>query len=743
MKTPFEYYAFISYKREDEKWANWLQRKIEYYKLPAAVRKNNPSLPKIIRPVFKDTTDLEPGLLAKKIKAALDSSKFLIVICSPRSAGSIWVGKEVQEFIDSGRADHIIPFIIGGTPNATDSKEECFPEGLRRLAGDQELLGANINEMGRDAAAIKVVAQMFNLRFDSLWQRYERQKRIRNIFVGIAAILAFMAAATILSLYVDRNSAYKSLEEKNLELTKAYSNLESTNQALNQANENVLNNLSIIKQTNDSLDKINTLLISTNVQLNEEKENVTRKSMEALREQMRLIASHGEGLYKEGRILPAFRYVRSAAKKIISGEYPYSPEIASLLNKIKWHLTSDFGTYKLIDRANLTDDFYNEGDFFVSSDGRYNVYASAGRFYIYDFHTQKTSLLPYEGWTVDINVQFSDSLVFFSGREGYGSIWNHIEKKIYKDEINWEYDDEYVLPGRKIIRTYNRKTIKEHDEAIADLVEDILNYNELHIDSEKDVYIKVTDSGNEIFINDFLFSKRKIELKFPPFSEVHHLPKTKLLNSKKNYIANNWNLIDRKNASELYAMIGEYNDDDDEIPYIEDVLLYKNTSTGVSKDFNPFIAYNTGNGIEYLHTAFIISDSEILCLAGQGNHIIYNVNSEEKTQFQNANLDAWIMGHPGVCLSGAIVDSNNLYDIRACGQITLYDIPTRLVIDEYESPQDNWLGMGNFVMKIVGLENNILYVALDNNKIVSISLDSKIRSLADDIEAIDSFWRDK
>ena len=31
-------YAFISYKREDEKWAKWLQRKLESYKLPVVIR---------------------------------------------------------------------------------------------------------------------------------------------------------------------------------------------------------------------------------------------------------------------------------------------------------------------------------------------------------------------------------------------------------------------------------------------------------------------------------------------------------------------------------------------------------------------------------------------------------------------------------------------------------------------------------------------------------------------------------
>ena len=34
MEHPKEYYAFISYKREDEKWAKWRQYKLEHYKFP-------------------------------------------------------------------------------------------------------------------------------------------------------------------------------------------------------------------------------------------------------------------------------------------------------------------------------------------------------------------------------------------------------------------------------------------------------------------------------------------------------------------------------------------------------------------------------------------------------------------------------------------------------------------------------------------------------------------------------------
>lgn len=176
MEQSKEYYAFISYKREDEKWAKWLQDKLEHYKFPTNLN-GGINLPEHIRPTFRDVTDLKPGLLAEEINNALLNSEWLIVICSPRSAKSPWVCKEAQTFIDFGRADHIIPFVIEGNPFSNDATTECYPEALLNLTDSKELLAANINEMGRDAAAIKVVARMFSLRFDALWQRYEREQR--------------------------------------------------------------------------------------------------------------------------------------------------------------------------------------------------------------------------------------------------------------------------------------------------------------------------------------------------------------------------------------------------------------------------------------------------------------------------------------------------------------------------------------------------------------------------------------
>ena len=171
-----DYFAFISYQRKDEQWAEWLLHQLEHYHLPSNVIKKHPELPKELRPLFLDKNELAGGILPKEIRAALESSRFLIVICSPNSAKSEWVDKEVMTFIELGRTEKIIPFIIDGIPY--DKKNECFTPALQMLKKNkqQELLGINIAEMGREVASIKVVARMLGLKFDTLWQRYEREK---------------------------------------------------------------------------------------------------------------------------------------------------------------------------------------------------------------------------------------------------------------------------------------------------------------------------------------------------------------------------------------------------------------------------------------------------------------------------------------------------------------------------------------------------------------------------------------
>lgn len=173
----YKYFAFISYQRKDEKIAGWLHHQLEHYRLPVNICETRPELPKELRPLFLDEAELSGGNLSDAISQALSDSKYLIVLCSPNSAKSPWVNKEVMTFIQSGRADSIIPLIIDGIPYSDDPDRECFPQALINLRKtDNEQLGINMQN-GQEIASIKLIAYMLGVSFDELWQRYEREKQ--------------------------------------------------------------------------------------------------------------------------------------------------------------------------------------------------------------------------------------------------------------------------------------------------------------------------------------------------------------------------------------------------------------------------------------------------------------------------------------------------------------------------------------------------------------------------------------
>ena len=265
--------AFISYKREDEAWAKWLQKKLQYYKLPVDICKKHPKLEfsECPRHVFKDTTDLSGGVLAKAIKAGLDSSKFLIVICSPRAAKSEWVCKEVQEFIDSGREEYIIPFIIEGEPNAKNIEQECFPIALKSLVGERELLGININENGREAASIKVAARMFELSYDSLWQRFKKEGKRRKRNVLVALFFAIIVLLSIVAYGIWANNRMSIEKDKailaNKQLLLANDSIRRQKIVLQEANDSISNKECILRKAFDKLKETKQFLALSNANL--------------------------------------------------------------------------------------------------------------------------------------------------------------------------------------------------------------------------------------------------------------------------------------------------------------------------------------------------------------------------------------------------------------------------------------------------------------------------------------------
>lgn len=199
MQTEYKYFAFISYNSRDVSWGKRLQRKLEQYRMPATLCSERGWERKPLKPIFFAPTDIQMGDLSEELKSRLSASRHLIVICSPNAAQSEWVGREISYFHSLGRSKNIHFFIVDGTPNSSNLREECFNPVIKELGLDG-VLGANVNEknyalkrLNRERAYVQLITTLLNVEFDSIWQRH-RRLLIRRAITTLCTIIVVIAA---------------------------------------------------------------------------------------------------------------------------------------------------------------------------------------------------------------------------------------------------------------------------------------------------------------------------------------------------------------------------------------------------------------------------------------------------------------------------------------------------------------------------------------------------------------------
>ena len=207
----YKYFAFISYNSEDTEWGKRVQRKLEHYRLPATLCSEHGWERTPIKPVFFAPTDIQPGGLTEELQERLRASRNLIVICSPHSAQSEWVGKEIEFFHQLGRTKQIYFFIVDGTPHSENPDTECFNPIVDTL-GLPEILGANIHEkiyrwpwLNKERAYVQLISKLLGVEFDTIWKRHKRlliQKTVAWT-IGIIAIVAALVGVWVTNQPVD------------------------------------------------------------------------------------------------------------------------------------------------------------------------------------------------------------------------------------------------------------------------------------------------------------------------------------------------------------------------------------------------------------------------------------------------------------------------------------------------------------------------------------------------------------
>jgi WD40 repeat protein len=225
----FKYWAFLSYSHTDKKWGDWLHKALETYRIPRRLvgkESRDGRVPPRVFPIFRDREELPVSAdLGSNINEALQESRYLIVICSPRSAQSRWVGEEIKTFKRLGREDRVLALIVDGEPNASDGKpgfkveDECFHEAMRYRTVDgepsdvrSEPIAADARESGdgKTNAKLKLLAGLLGVNYDDL-RRREQERRLRRArAIGVAALVLVLSfAALCVALFFNEREAQR------------------------------------------------------------------------------------------------------------------------------------------------------------------------------------------------------------------------------------------------------------------------------------------------------------------------------------------------------------------------------------------------------------------------------------------------------------------------------------------------------------------------------------------------------
>jgi len=206
------YAAFISYSSLDRRTGEAFQKALEAYVVPAPLRGQDfgrGPVPKRLAPVFRDRWDADASVdLGATLRAALQASDALIVLCSPASARSEWVGEEIREVKRAGRGERIFPVLIAGLPERHDAEHEpqgaFHPSLFERWdaasghwqADEREPLAPDLRAEGDGLqfTVLKLVAALTAVPLTVLTQRQaEAERRERNTARWIAAAMAALA----------------------------------------------------------------------------------------------------------------------------------------------------------------------------------------------------------------------------------------------------------------------------------------------------------------------------------------------------------------------------------------------------------------------------------------------------------------------------------------------------------------------------------------------------------------------
>ena len=215
----YKYDAFISYRHCDlDKFvAENLHKALETYELPKNLKEQLNIEGRTFKRLFRDQEELPlSSNLEDPILEALNSSKYLIVICSPRLKASLWCKKEIETFKKLRGRENIFCVLIEGEPADSFPEEVLFDEIKVTKNGKTKTEKKPVEPLAADVRGttnkevlkkiheekLRLAAAMCHIDYDDLRQRHKlrEQKRKANIAtaISIASILFLLYTSIML-----------------------------------------------------------------------------------------------------------------------------------------------------------------------------------------------------------------------------------------------------------------------------------------------------------------------------------------------------------------------------------------------------------------------------------------------------------------------------------------------------------------------------------------------------------------
>ena len=293
----YKYKAFISYRHlePDMQAAEKLQKLLESYKPP----KNLGKVKENWR-IFRDVSELQSSSdLSEDIKNAIETSEYLIVICSPKYTESKWCMQELQRFraLHDNTNKNIITLLVSGEPHESFPEELTYTEMTTtnekgeevKVKVEVEPLAANIKadtlkeSMKKlDTEYLRIAAPLLGCDFNDLFQREKRREaaRRRRIFGGVSGILSLITVISVASAVT--------ISGKNVKIKKQ------------------------------------------NEQIKEQNEQIEAKNIDLRIENAGHLAAESENLFKESSLIPA---IKKAVEAVPTDDTPALPEAEYALSR--------------------------------------------------------------------------------------------------------------------------------------------------------------------------------------------------------------------------------------------------------------------------------------------------------------------------------------------------------------------------------------------------------------------------